>query len=789
MRGSPSESSALRFGAFKLDLETGDVYKNGTHIKLQPQPFKVLALLASHAGQLVTREQLQQEIWGSETFVDFEKGLNFCVKQIRGALGEDADVPRYIETLPRRGYRFIAPVEVCDHAAGAVRVIPVAAPGTAIGVLPQSRRRLWLIGGPAAAMAGVAALSLWHPWRPRLAFQQRDWVLIASFENRTGERTLDGTLEYALERELSNSQFVNVVPRERIGDALRLMKKPPDTQLDAAVGREICLRDGGVRALLTGRVEKLDTTYVLSTALVEPTRGVDVASFSEEAVGQREIVPALRRVASRVRKKLGEELPLIQQSERQLEKVTTPSLRALQLYSQAMVLVNERKNEQAAGLLEQAVTEDPNFASAHILLAHCYSNLGKEDQAAPHYKRAFGLADTTTDRERYFILGSYYERFAREREKATQAYEVLVHLYPDHYWGVNNLAIAYAYGPIGRYEEAANYAIQRAELRPNDFYSNFGAWNILANFAQEPARARPYLVKARKLVSQENLQAGPFWAIWFELSSAMDDWQLGEVTQVLSEVNRVAQTIDTRPKELREHFASKLGDAYLTLGKLKLAEQVDQNMPDKLGSVALARRDMVALRAWGAKRRTAVGLPVLAIFLARAGLVSQAQKELSAMEKQIQKELTATEKKEMDEIDRGFVKVVQGELALAQGHRAAAIPLLREAIGQIPAYIPSHLLGVESLAGALEQNGEFPQAIQVLEESSRQKGLAGLSAGWLWMRNQFRLAQLYRKAGREDEARKIEDELLKLLAYADSDYPMLLDLNRLQNSVTTHSPN
>src|SRR5271169_1108105 len=101
----------LRFGVFELNLVTEELRKFGTPIKLPPQPFKVLALLASQAGQVVTREQIQLQVWGEETYVDFEQGMNQCIKQIRNVLSDSADTPRYIETLPRRGYRFIAPVE------------------------------------------------------------------------------------------------------------------------------------------------------------------------------------------------------------------------------------------------------------------------------------------------------------------------------------------------------------------------------------------------------------------------------------------------------------------------------------------------------------------------------------------------------------------------------------------------------------------------------------------------------------------------------------------------------
>jgi DNA-binding winged helix-turn-helix (wHTH) protein len=100
----------IRFGVFELNLDLEEIRKNGTLLKLPPQPFKLLALLASRSGQVVTREEIQQEIWGSETYIDFEQGVNKCIKQIRTVLSDNADSPLYLETIPRRGYRFLAPV-------------------------------------------------------------------------------------------------------------------------------------------------------------------------------------------------------------------------------------------------------------------------------------------------------------------------------------------------------------------------------------------------------------------------------------------------------------------------------------------------------------------------------------------------------------------------------------------------------------------------------------------------------------------------------------------------------
>jgi DNA-binding winged helix-turn-helix (wHTH) protein len=113
----------LRFGVFELNLDAEELRRSGTLIKLAPQPFRLLAVLASHAGQIVTREEIKEQVWGEETYVDFEQGMNHCIKQIRTVLGDNADNPLYVETLPRRGYRFLAPVVSKNVLAPAPRII------------------------------------------------------------------------------------------------------------------------------------------------------------------------------------------------------------------------------------------------------------------------------------------------------------------------------------------------------------------------------------------------------------------------------------------------------------------------------------------------------------------------------------------------------------------------------------------------------------------------------------------------------------------------------------------
>src|SRR5690349_15906443 len=146
-----SPRRVVRFGVFEVDLKAGELFKQGIKIRIQQQPFRVLALLLEHPGEVVTREDLRRTIWPAGTFVEFDLGLDAAIHKLRQALGDSAENPRLVETLPRRGYRFIATVE--DVAAS--EAVPTVRPHAL-----------------AAIIAGVVALAsivaLWHPWsRPK----------------------------------------------------------------------------------------------------------------------------------------------------------------------------------------------------------------------------------------------------------------------------------------------------------------------------------------------------------------------------------------------------------------------------------------------------------------------------------------------------------------------------------------------------------------------------------------------------------------------------------------------
>ncbi len=155
----------LRFGVFEVDLETGELRKHGLRIRLPQQSVRVLQVLVEHPGQVISREELQQSLWPADTFVEFDKNLNNAVSRLREALGDVADNPRFVETVPRRGYRFIAPVE--RPAPVVARLLPVADPPS--DATPATTTRVPHGRGSRGAAVAIVALGGWIALRPRPA--------------------------------------------------------------------------------------------------------------------------------------------------------------------------------------------------------------------------------------------------------------------------------------------------------------------------------------------------------------------------------------------------------------------------------------------------------------------------------------------------------------------------------------------------------------------------------------------------------------------------------------------
>ena len=225
------------FGPFEVNLRTGELRKRGLKLKLQELPFRLLIALIERSGEVVTREELQAKLWPDGTFVDFERGLATAVNKVREALGDSATAPRFIETIPRRGFRFIAQLEK-DRAetdgpprSGHAPVRPTRHSAGAI-----------VAGAVIVALASGAAYSRFRP-QPKPITDQ-DVLVLADFSNSTGDTQFDGALRQALAFELEKSPFLKIMDDEEVNQTLQLMGRPAGQPITNAIAQEVCVRGG-----------------------------------------------------------------------------------------------------------------------------------------------------------------------------------------------------------------------------------------------------------------------------------------------------------------------------------------------------------------------------------------------------------------------------------------------------------------------------------------------------------------------------------------------------------------
>jgi DNA-binding winged helix-turn-helix (wHTH) protein/tetratricopeptide (TPR) repeat protein len=445
----------LRFGVFEVDARSGELRRQGARIRLQEQPFHVLTVLLQRPGEVVTREELRNQNWPADTFVDFDNSLNTAINKLREALGDSADSPRFIETLPRRGYRFIAPVTTGD---GTTRR---TAAGASAAVLPRSRKILVTIAVVVLA-AGIAEGLLWRSRQAR-RLTKKDTIVLADFKNTTGDPVFDDTLKQGLRVQLEQSPFLNILSDQRVDEELPLMGHQKSERLTQDLARDLCQRLGN-KAVLTGSISSLGTHYAVGLNAFNCFTGDELASEQVEADNREHVLKALGESATQMRKKLGESLNSIQRFDAPIEQVTTPSLQALQAYSLGMKNKNANSDAGSIPFFKRAIELDPNFASAYARLGASYSNLWQVTLANENFKKAFELREQVSDRERFFFSFGYEASVIGDYEKAAQTLELWTQSFPRDSQPWTSLANIYM--KTGRWEKAERYAQEALALDP-----------------------------------------------------------------------------------------------------------------------------------------------------------------------------------------------------------------------------------------------------------------------------------------------------------------------------------
>ena len=441
----PSRGQFAAFGSFEVDFRERKLTKGGIRIRLQEQPFRILALLLEHPGELVTREEIRQQVWPQDLFVEFDAALNTAVGKLRVALNDSADNPRFLETVPRHGYRFVAPVGWSPELEAPVPT----AETTSTAHRTWNRRYVRYAAALLLAGAALAAFWLLRPAAPKIT--SSDTIVLADFVNTTGDPAFDGALQTALRLSLQQSPFFKVLSDSAIAKTLQEMTRPAGTRLTSDVARELCQRAGS-KAYLVGSIGTLGSQYVVGLKAVNCRNGDTLGEEQVSAASKEKVLDALGQTASRLRNELGESLASVQKFDVPLAVATTPSLEALKVYSLGIKAYSEKGPADSLPYFQRVVQIDPNCAVGYRALGLAYAGLAQTERAREYYTKAFQLVDHVGEWEKWAITGDYYMNVTGELDKAAETYEHWIELYPNNDGSLQTLAVVYTMQ--GQYEKA-----------------------------------------------------------------------------------------------------------------------------------------------------------------------------------------------------------------------------------------------------------------------------------------------------------------------------------------------
>jgi DNA-binding winged helix-turn-helix (wHTH) protein/tetratricopeptide (TPR) repeat protein len=459
-----------RFGLFQFDPEGGTLLRQGLHVRLRGQPLYVLHLLLQHPGEVVSREELRRSLWPEGTFVEFDNGLNSALKRLRLVLGDDAENPRFVETIPKQGYRFIAPVHAHEptpslRAMSSPEALPSKPRPNEDALLVHQAKPLKLYSLLAITLALAIAAGFLHSFYGSGNFTRADTVLLAGFINSTGDPVFDDTLRQGLAVQLEQSPFLSLVSNEQIERTLQLMGQPVDVRLTPAIVRDLCLRTQSAVAI-SGSIAKLDSQYIVGLQALNCRNGDSIADEQLRATGKGAVLSALDAAAIQLRKKLGESLSTIQRFDTPLEQATTPSLEALQAYTIGRkMMVGRDVFLEALPFFQRALTLDPNFAMAYAAMGSDYWNLRETALAEQNIRRAYALRAGVSEPERFYIESTYHHYITGDLEKAREVYELSAQTYP-RYSGTP-LRLWQLDSQLGQYEDGLAQILKAIQLDPS----------------------------------------------------------------------------------------------------------------------------------------------------------------------------------------------------------------------------------------------------------------------------------------------------------------------------------
>jgi DNA-binding winged helix-turn-helix (wHTH) protein/TolB-like protein len=447
-----------RFGLFEADPAKGELLRQGVRVRLQDQPFRLLIILLERAGEVISREDLRQRLWPADTYVEFDGSLNAALKRLRAALGDSADNPIFIETLPRRGCRFIAPVAVQNVVQNVVPEVPpalaaaeppaaapaatVTAPPTGAPSAVHHRPILLYVAGLIVLFAGFGWYALRHrptvnvkPTNPSPGLDVRKSVAVLGFQNvsgRSDDQWLATALSEMLSTELTSGEKLRLVPGEEVAN-LRISSPWPQT---STLGPETTARIGTALnsdVLVYGAYTEIgpsDRGQLRLDVRLQDARTGEVLTQVAQTSSSNDLFRVTTEIGAKLRDRLG--VPGISDADQASVLASLPLNReAARFYALGIEKLREFDALAAKDLLEQATKADPKFSLAHAMLARAWNQLGYEQKRKEEAKKALDLSVDLPQVDRMQVEGDYYESLS-DHEKAASTYHALFALFPDN---------------------------------------------------------------------------------------------------------------------------------------------------------------------------------------------------------------------------------------------------------------------------------------------------------------------------------------------------------------------
>jgi tetratricopeptide (TPR) repeat protein/predicted Ser/Thr protein kinase len=340
-----------------------------------------------------------------------------------------------------------------------------AARSGAVAVPAGRVAKVWKIAVPVLLMTLLVAGGLYYRSRRQTGrLTDKDTIVLADFDNKTGDPVFDDTLKTALDVSLRQSPFLNVLSDSEVTKTLQLMTRPGDTKLTPEVTRELCQRAGS-KAYIAGSIASLGSEYVLGLKAVNCQSGDTLADKQVTAASKEKVLSTLGEAASKLRGELGESLATVQKFDVPLEQATTSSLEALKAYSLGLKTRDYKSIYSALPYLQRAIQLDPNFAMGYNAVASAYYTLGQVARGGEYFTKAFQLREHASEREKLRITANYYCCVSGELDKAGQTYQEEIENYPREPAAYNNLSTIYS--AEGQYEKAADLDGQALRLAPD----------------------------------------------------------------------------------------------------------------------------------------------------------------------------------------------------------------------------------------------------------------------------------------------------------------------------------